>query len=114
MRTSPAIVAAFALLCGCAHSYIDQAGNRRVIGWVDLTLPPAVAAADTGADWVRMRTFGLAISSTPISNAFELGYSDNTLAVVRNNSCVAFPPIAFSSLNATGASHAISPNMQTP
>ena len=114
MRICPAIVAAIALLSGCAHSYLDRAGNRRVIGWVDLTLPPAIAAHDTGADWIRLRTFGLAISSSPIGNTIDLGYSDNTVAVVRNNSCVAFPPITFSSINSTGASHANFPNKQRP
>lgn len=114
MRICPAIVAALALLSGCAHNYLDQAGNRRVIGWVDLTLPPAIAAHDTGADWIRMRTFGLAISSSPIGSALDLGYSDNTVAVVRNNSCVALPPNAFSSVNSTGDNHANSPNMQPP
>lgn len=77
MRFCPAIVPALALLSGCAHSYLDQAGNRRVIGWVDLTLPPAIAAHDTGADWIRMRSFGLSISSSPIGNSLDLGYSNS-------------------------------------
>lgn len=78
---------ASAALCGCAHSYIDADGTRHVIGLVHLTLPPPDAAARAG-DWMRARTFGLALSRTDIGGALELGYSDNTLAVVRNNSCV--------------------------
>lgn len=96
---------ALALLAGCAHTYLDSAGNRHVIGWVDLTLP-AAAAKDKGADWIRLRTIGLAYSSTDIGNAIEFGYSDNTLAVIRNNSCVLLDPALAALLTSKGEPHA--------
>jgi hypothetical protein len=79
-------------LLGCAHAYIDADGNRNVIGFVHLTLPPPAADPKT-ADWLRMRTVGLALSRTDIGGALELGYSDNTLAVIRKTA--SYPPACF-------------------
>ena len=97
------------LLSACAHTYIDADGNRNVVGWVHLTLPPAMADRKA-ADWIRMRTFGLAVSSTDIGGAFELGYSDNTLAVIRNNSCVALDRLPPSLQLSQGEQHAPHPS----
>jgi hypothetical protein len=73
------------LLSGCAHSYVDQHGNRHIVGLVSVTLPPV---PDNGtADWVRLRTVGLAINRGSFISSLDLGYSDSTLAVIRNNSC---------------------------
>lgn len=91
-------------LAGCAHTYIDREGNRNIIGWVNLTLPPA-APEPRAADWMRVRTVGLVLSRTDIGSALEIGYADSTLAAIRNDSCVQLdrvPPILF----ATGDSHA--------
>lgn len=102
-----AIIAPLGLmaLCGCAHSSIDAHGNRRIVGFVDLTLPPS-STESKAADWMRVRTIGLALSRTDIGGALEFGYSDNTLAVVRKNSCVALGRMPdFLSLS-TGDSHA--------
>jgi hypothetical protein len=96
---------ALALMGACAHTYIDQAGDRHVVGWVNLTLP-AIPPKDQGADWIRLRTIGFAYSSTDIGSAIELGYSDNTLAVIRKNSCVMLDPALAPLLTSTGESHA--------
>jgi hypothetical protein len=94
---------ATAALGGCAHTYIDGQGNRNIIGWVNLTLPPA-DPAPRAADWMRVRTVGLVLSRTDIGSAIELGYADSTLAAIRNDSCVQLdrlPSILFA-----GDSHA--------
>lgn len=102
----PALAAlAATALAGCAHSYIDTDGNRHVIGLVHLTLPPS-NAAPRAADWMRTRTVGLALSRMDIGSSLELGYSDNLLAVVRNNSCVDLDAIPVTLLFSPGASDA--------
>jgi hypothetical protein len=88
-------------LSGCAHAYIDADGNRNVIGFVHLTLPPSAEDPKT-ADWMRMRTVGLALSRTDIGSALELGYSDNTLAVIRKNSCVQLGQLPTNLLSTSG------------
>jgi hypothetical protein len=90
LRRAAGVLIALSGLCGCAHSYIDADGNRNVIGFVHLTLPPS-DKEPRAADWMRVRAIGLALSRTEIGGALELGYSDNTLAAVRNNSCVQLP-----------------------
>jgi hypothetical protein len=92
-----------AMLGGCAHTYIDNEGNRNIIGWVNLTLPPA-APGPKAADWMRVRTLGVVLSRTDIGSAIELGYADNTLAAIRNNSCV--PLDRLPSILLPGDSHA--------
>jgi hypothetical protein len=76
-----------AWLAGCASSYIDSDGTRHVVGLVHLTLPPSTPEPKV-ADWMRVRTVGLAVSRTEIGATFALGYADDTLAAIRNNSCV--------------------------
>lgn len=100
-----AALAALAMLGGCAHAYTDAAGERHIVGLVHLTLP-ADSAGDKAADWMRMRTVGVALSSTDIGSALEIGYSDNTLAVMRNNSCVSMHRLPLTLLPTTGAVHA--------
>jgi hypothetical protein len=97
-------LAAFTL-GGCAHTYVDQSGERHVVGLVHLTLP-VDGGKQKSADWMRMRTIGLALSSTDIGSALEFGYSDNTLAVVRNNSCVRVDRLPASLFSTSGAVHA--------
>ena len=93
------------MLSACAHTYIDADGNRNVIGWVHLTLP-VPAQKEQAADWIRMRTIGLALSRTDIGGALEFGYSDNTLAVIRNNSCVQLDQLPPTLLSFQGVQHA--------
>jgi hypothetical protein len=92
------------LLCGCAHEYIDADGNRVIVGLVHLTLP-GTAPASTAADWMRVRTVGLALSRNAIGGALELGYSDNTLAAIHNNSCVQLDRLPPSLLLTKGVDH---------
>jgi hypothetical protein len=80
-------LAGLAGLAGCASTYIDSDGTRHVIGLVHLTLPPS-APEPKVADWMRVRTVGLAVSRTDLGATFTLGYADDTLAAIRNNSCV--------------------------
>ena len=87
------VLAGSLMLGGCAHSWIDTSGNRRVMGWVDLTLPPPTTVG--GADWTRVRTIGLALSRSEGGAEITVGYSDNTLAIIRDNSCVAIHPLMF-------------------
>jgi hypothetical protein len=107
-RALRAVVGALAgaLLGGCAHSYADADGNRHFVGIMHLTLPPA--AESKAADWMRWRTVGVAISRSEIGNAVEIGYSDNTLAVVRNNSCAALDRLPLTLMSSAGEHHAAS------
>lgn len=73
------------LLWGCAHTYEDEHGNRHIVGLVSLTLPPTPNSG--AADWMRLRAVGISISRGNFVSSLDLGYSDNTLAVIRDNSC---------------------------
>ncbi len=76
------------LAAGCAHTSVDSQGNRRIIGFVMLTLPPSIRPADVGGDAIRQQSLGLSITQWPLGTAVSLGWSDTTLAAVRNHSLV--------------------------
>lgn len=76
-----------AMLAGCANVSVEPDGTRHVTGFMMLTLPPV--HRDIGADVVRMRTFGLTVTSDPATGAqVTLGYSDTTMATMRNDAVV--------------------------
>jgi len=81
------LILATALCSGCAHVWVDAAGNRHVIGLVALTLPP-VDAAQRGAETIRTRAVGLTLTRTDIGSALVLGYHDSSLTAVRNHALV--------------------------
>jgi len=74
-------------LAGCAHVFVGADGSRNVIGLVWLTLPPA-SAAPTAGEAIRTRSLGLTLTLSEVGSAVTLGYSDATLAFVRNDSVV--------------------------
>ena len=74
------------LLTGCAHVHVDAEGQRHIVGFMLLTLPPLVAKP--AAESIRARTLGLSMTQSPLGGGIVLGYSDTTLAVVRNHSLV--------------------------
>lgn len=77
-----------ALPAGCAHVAVDPDGTRHVMGLMVLTLPPA--RQDIGADAVRMRSLGLTVTRGHAAGAqLTLGYSDTTIAALRNDSAIA-------------------------
>lgn len=74
-------------LAGCAHLVVDPDGTRHIVGFTVLTLPPA--HRDIAADAVRLRTLGLTAAVGPITGShFTLGYSDTTIAAIRNDVAV--------------------------
>lgn len=91
------------LLTACAHTYVDSDGNRNVIGFVNIKLP---ANAFPSSEWLRVQTMGLTLTRSDVGSAIALGYSDNTLAFVRNNSCVQLNALPISILSSIGESHA--------
>jgi hypothetical protein len=78
---------ALAGLSGCSHLSVDADGTRHIVGLVVLTLPPA--KADVAADSLRMRSLGLTITQgTRLGGSLVLGYSDATLAALRQDALV--------------------------
>jgi hypothetical protein len=78
------------LLGGCSHLHVDGQGRRHVVGFVWLTLPPA-NVEPVGAESLRARTIGLALTRSPAGDAAVLGYSDATVTVIRNDAQVRLP-----------------------
>lgn len=75
------------LLTGCAHVFVGADGSRNVIGLVWLTLP-AASTTPAAAESIRTRSLGLTLTLSEAGNALTLGYSDATLAFVRDNAQV--------------------------
>lgn len=77
----------FISLSGCAHVTVDADGTRHVTGLVVMTLQPVLP--DVGADAVRLRSIGLTVTSGHVAaSQLTLGYSDMTIAVMRNDAVI--------------------------
>jgi hypothetical protein len=72
----------------CAHTYVDTAGARHVIGLVHLSIHPASPPL-WGGEALRVRSVGVTLNQGAESHALVIGYSDATHALVRNNALVA-------------------------
>jgi hypothetical protein len=72
---------------GCAHVSVDEDGTRHVVGLVSLTLPP-VDAEGRAAEAFRTRSIGITITKSEIETGIVVGYSDLTLAFIRDNRVV--------------------------
>lgn len=82
-------VALSGFLTGCAFHYAGADGARHLVGLVHVTLPaeaPHAAAAS-----LRAQALGLSYTQADVGIALSLGYSDTTLAYVRDNTCVRWP-----------------------
>lgn len=71
---------------GCASVTVDADGTRHITGLMRLTLP---SVSDAGADALRLQAVGLSFVSSPVvGTSLVIGYSDTSLAVVRDHSLV--------------------------
>jgi hypothetical protein len=77
-----------ACLSGCAHVQELPDGSRRVIGLVSMTIPPALAAEQRGADFLQVTTVGALVLSSPAGTSVQLGYASDRITAVRNNALV--------------------------
>lgn len=78
-------------LLGCASVRVDDEGRTHIAGLVWLTLP-AVSQPGTAAHVVRARSVGVSVQRGHDSGSLTIGYSDQTLATIYNDSVVRLPP----------------------
>ena len=83
------LIAAFDL-GGCAYSYVDEDGRRRVIGLVDMTLPRASSPAPGDGAITEIRTIGLSVYRGPVDSHIALGYNASKIAAVPPNTVLHF------------------------
>lgn len=82
-------VALSGFLTGCAYNYVGADGARHVVGLVHVTLPAGGPRATAAS--LRAQALGLSYTQADVGTALSLGYSDTTLAYVRDNTCVRWP-----------------------
>ena len=90
MRRHALAQLALACLTGCAHVEELPDGSRRVTGLVSLTIPPALAAEQRGADSLQVTSIGLLLLSSRAGTSMQLGYASDQIIAVRNNALVGF------------------------
>ncbi len=78
---------------GCAISYGDSAGNRHVIGLVDLAISPATANQALAGNVVAVTTIGALVSHNAQGNTLALGYASETVAAIKDNVLVLGNPL---------------------
>tara|TARA_Y100000052_G_scaffold5636_1_gene5252 strand:- start:12548 stop:12859 length:312 start_codon:yes stop_codon:yes gene_type:complete len=74
------------IISGCAISYVDVKGQKRIIGLVNLTLSDK--ADDQGADKVEVTSIGLLVSSNPVSTGLSVGYTKEVTMKINDNALI--------------------------
>lgn len=80
-----------AALTGCvSYSYVDDRNVHHIVGFVDVAIGPADGSpGDAAASAVRVTSLGFSAYSHPDNGAgVVLGYSEETLLMLPNNSCI--------------------------
>ena len=83
-------VALSGFLTGCAYNYVGADGARHTVGLVHVTLPADATGAPAAAS-LRAQALGLSYTQADVGHSLSLGYSDITVAYVRDNTCVRWP-----------------------
>jgi len=89
-----AVVLAGLALGACSYSYTDEAGNRRIIGIVDMTVAPAPAGSPVAGSVVDVTTLGVAVARNGQGGHLSIGYTRDTVAVLNDDALVAGNPLA--------------------
>jgi hypothetical protein len=90
-------------LQGCALSYDDAAGNRHIIGLVDIAITPSEGSRLAG-DIVEVSTAGISYLSSAQSTSFAIGYNRITNASFADNS-VALGPFDWTAFKSPSVKH---------
>ena len=91
----PSLLACWLLgLAGCALSWQEADGSRRVIGFVALRLTDAADHPTFAGTAVDLTTIGLGIAATGEETIVSLGYLNITTAKLRDNALVIGNPLA--------------------
>ncbi|HEY0833474.1 MAG TPA: hypothetical protein VGE72_06140 [Azospirillum sp.] len=89
-----AAVLAGVALGGCSYSVTDEAGNRRIIGFVDMTVTPAAPGSPVAGSVVDVTTVGVALARHGQGGHLAIGYTRDTVAVLRDDALVVGNPLA--------------------
>ena len=80
----------------CAVTYEDRDGATHVLGLASVVIPSPDSKGARAARVLRVRTIGIRASHFDGSVDLSIGYSDEALTRIGNNSCVAVPQSALS------------------
>ena len=72
-------------LCGCAVSYIDAAGDQRIIGLVSITLDRPADTPIIAGDKISVSNIGLMYLSSPLHTGLSIGYTNESSVLLKNN-----------------------------
>lgn len=95
------MVGIFLLLCvvcfaeGCAYSYIDNDGDRHLIGLVDVKIRDAPESETYAGQIVDWRTLGISVNRNEMGSSVAIGYNRDVSGYLKNNSLVIGNPFEF-------------------
>lgn len=87
------VAAAYSALSACAAVYTDATGGRRVIGLVDLRIPPS-GSVDSAGEVVDVRGLGIGALVGAETAAISVGYHRHLVFSVKNDTLIIGRPEA--------------------
>ena len=82
-----ALVLLLLQITGCAHSYVDADGNTHVVGLVHVVVPRHIESEAVTSEFVRVRSLGVSLLTSPVRTSFSVGYSDDMMVFQNYGAC---------------------------
>lgn len=76
------------ILSSCAYTHVADDGTKYIIGLVNLKIKPSNSNEQLAGDSVSITSVGISFYSTPIHNGFTVGYNNEDITTLRQNSLV--------------------------
>ncbi|MDJ0911733.1 MAG: hypothetical protein QNI99_21275 [Woeseiaceae bacterium] len=71
---------------GCAYQFIDDEGNRRIIGFANVVVEPTMSCESS--QLVSVSTIGVSTVNLPSHGGITIGYSRNSSIAIPNDTYI--------------------------
>tara|TARA_B100000953_G_C18028294_1_gene422392 strand:- start:1963 stop:2313 length:351 start_codon:yes stop_codon:yes gene_type:complete len=71
---------------GCAISYVNDEGHKRIIGLVNITLEQGEKSKSVDA--FELTNLGVFVNSSPLSTSLSIGYAKETIIEIPNDALI--------------------------
>lgn len=75
----------FSLLSGCAVTYIDENGNKNIIGFVNVKTKPAEKVFYIAGETIDVTSIGFMFFNSTEQSSITIGYGKETHTYLKNN-----------------------------
>lgn len=75
----------------CAVTYVDEQGDKHVVGWVNMTIEAKVPKKLSAGEKTSIANIGVMLVSGPHCGGLSIGYTKEEFMTLNNHALVLFP-----------------------